>query len=758
MKIQGIILSSRILNAEKNFVSIRIKGSNKESIEFIKSQNGGQDSIDVIGTFFKPKTGSSVVVDGSIQINQRFGPQIRAKSIYSEVVKKDDYTKDILLSKTRFETRKEDIDRLFSIYGDYAVRMVVSNPSILIGNFGEAVIEQIKEDCFYASLIHNDYKYFVDLGIQKNIADTMINKFKLKARAVFIENPYCLLSIDNVKFKFVDGLARELGVKDDSYLRISHGVSHFLKLLRERGNTAFNRNGFVEKVAKSLSITQQSAYDFIVSKGVNGTMVSVTRPSKHSSLISNDGQRVDYETYLVDFEVYRKELFIASELKRIVKGSLAAEPTYQGINNHFLNKEQQLAVKNALFQKVSIITGGAGVGKTTVVNTIIQELKSSHGENHRFMLFAPTGKAARRMSEATGLDADTIHHGLSYSEDAGFRVNASNKLSVDTIIIDEMSMVDLDLFYQLILAIPNNARVIMVGDFKQIPSVSAGNVLYDLIMCGSITTTKLLVSNRQKEGANSLISKNANMINDGLVPELIFNKNSDFHWINGLTDEEILSNIIKLTGYITTTYNVKPENIQILSPQRETIIGVNNLNELIKPIFNPIDTHSPKASVSTYKGHFHVGDRVTHNKNDDDLGVKNGDVGVIKFIDYVNKKARIDYDTFVKDIPFSSFSNIDLAFANTLHKSQGSEYDFVIIPVSKSHQNSLTAQLMYTGITRGKKHVYLIGQTEAFVSAISNQDAQLRVTMLDIAVNQELSDSLKMYSTNKNEIIYEHSY
>ncbi len=381
---------------------------------------------------------------------------------------------------------------------------------------------------------------------------------------------------------------------------------------------------------------------------------------------------------------------------------------------------QQQAIELAQTAKVMVLTGGPGTGKTTTINGIIQ---MHQREQKKILLAAPTGRAAKRMSETTGLEAKTIHRLLEFKPTEGYKRNADRPLVADVVIIDEASMIDIVLMYNLLKAIPEEATVIIVGDVDQLPSVGPGNVLRDIIDSDIIPVIKLQRIFRQAQG--SQIITNAHRINRGQFPELGGGRNSNFFFVD--EKENIAQTIVGLcSNRLPKHYGVDPiKDIQVLTPMQRTDTGAVNLNSVLQAALNSNTQYVERGAVQ-----YRLGDKVMQIRNNYDKDVFNGDIGFISRIDLEEKTLRVTFDG--RDVPYEilELDELVLAYATTIHKAQGSEYPIVVMPFSFSHYVMLQRNLLYTGITRAKRLVVLVGEKAAVFAAVHTADVKQRNTLL----------------------------
>ena len=408
-----------------------------------------------------------------------------------------------------------------------------------------------------------------------------------------------------------------------------------------------------------------------------------------------------------------------------VSDSIAAEPALaygaQQSTGIVYDEVQQSAINQALDSKVMVLTGGPGTGKTTTTQGIIAAFKA---KGKQIVLAAPTGRAAKRMTEATGMEAKTIHRLLEYNPMDGYKRNDENPLEGDVLIVDECSMIDIMLFYNLMKAIPENMRLILVGDIDQLPSVGAGNVLRDIIDSRQIPVVRQTRIFRQAQ--SSRIVMNAHAINAGQFPNISNGRNTDFFFIKAEDAEAIPQLIISLVrDRLSRTYGYKPKEIQVLTPMQRGNVGAGNLNTELQTAMNP---SGPALTRGGYT--FRQGDKVMQIRNNYDKNVFNGDIGYITAVDTNERTLTVTFDSRLVEYDITELDELTLAYAITIHKSQGSEFPVVVMPITMKHYVMLQRNLIYTGITRAKKICVLVGTTKALAYAIHNNTVSKRNTML----------------------------
>lgn len=533
------------------------------------------------------------------------------------------------------------------------------------------------------------------------------------------ENPYRLaLDIHGIGFKTADTIAQKIGIAPDSLIRAQAGVRHVLQEFSGEGHCAAYRDTLLQESVKLLQIDEPILEQAIVAEIEAENLVQETI----------DGKPVLFLTPL-----QRAEQGTASSVKRLLDG----HPPWSGIQADKaipwvaqktgleLSPSQQQAVRLALTSKVLVITGGPGVGKTTLVNSILLILRA---KALNVTLCAPTGRAAKRLSESTGLEAKTIHRLLEFDPKTfSFKRNKDNPLETELLVIDESSMVDVTLMNRLLAAVPDRAGLLIVGDVDQLPSVGPGSVLADIIDSGAVPTVRLTEIFRQ--AATSRIITNAHRINKGEKPlNAEGTELSDFYFIPGATPEDIHAKLMQVvTERIPKRFNLDPiKEIQVLTPMNRGGLGSHSLNSELQAKLNG----QAEPRITRFGVTFSPGDKVIQTINNYDKEVFNGDIGRIREIDTEEGELLIEYDGRSVAYEFSELDEVQLAYATSIHKSQGSEYPAVVIPLAMQHYTLLERNLIYTGVTRGKKLVIIIGQPRALAMAVKNRKAARRLTRL----------------------------
>ena len=533
------------------------------------------------------------------------------------------------------------------------------------------------------------------------------------------ENPYRLaLDIHGIGFRTADAIAQRLGIPSDSLIRAQAGVRHMLQEISGQGHCAAYQQKLVETTAKMLEIAEP-----IVETAIEAELAA-------ENLVQ---ETIDGEIALFLTPLYRSEKGVAWCLARLETGSIPwgeidtvkAIPWVEEQTGLQLSSSQRQAVSTSVNGKVTVITGGPGVGKTTVVNSILTILRAK-GANVR--LCAPTGRAAKRLSESTGLEAKTVHRLLEFDpKTMGFKHDQSDPLDADLLVVDEVSMMDVVLMNQLLRAVPDHAAVLLVGDVDQLPSVGPGAVLADIIASKAIPTVCLTEIFRQ--AASSRIIVNAHRINRGLLPEKPEGKQeSDFYFIQGETPEDIHAKLMQVvTQRIPAHFGLHPINdVQVLTPMNRGGLGARSLNIDLQARLNP----DGYPRLTRFGWTYAPNDKVIQTVNNYDKEVFNGDIGRVTKIDEEEGLVSIDFDSRVVEYEAGELDEISLAYATSIHKSQGSEYPSVVIPLAMQHYMLLERNLLYTAVTRGKKLVVVIGQMKALAMAVKRTGSTKRVTNL----------------------------
>lgn len=557
-----------------------------------------------------------------------------------------------------------------------------------------------------------------ELGISHGLATKIFKHYGSDAVRIVKENPFRIAEdVYGVGFLTADKIARLLNIEKDSELRIEAGIHYVLKKAAEEGHVYYPLDKLIKETSSLLKVEEEK---------IKNSLPKI----KESEEIVIDESYEEMPVYLKS--LYVAETKISEKIKKIssiqgelcfLKNEIVFEEIQRKLGLKFTDAQQR-AIKASVENKITIITGGPGTGKTTVIKGIL-EAYASMGK--KAILCAPTGRAAKKMEESAGYPSQTIHRLLEYNpQTKSFKRNEKHPLNCDLIVVDECSMIDVFLMYHLMKAVPEKANLVFVGDVDQLPSVGPGNVFKDLIDSDLLFCVRLKEIFRQAE--ESLIVANAHRINNGHMPifEEKTKKLSDFLFYQREKPEAILKTVVHLAGsYIPGKYGIPAQEIQVLTPMYRGVIGVSNLNVVLKDVINPEKKEIQSGTIS-----LRLNDRVIQMRNNYEKEVFNGDIGKIIGIDLENREVKVSYDERVVSYDFSELDEIMPGYAISIHKSQGSEYEAVIVPVTTHHYILLQRNLLYTALTRAKKLAVFVGTKKALAIAIKNNKPEKRYTLL----------------------------
>ena len=725
MKLTGEIIKVRYINEDNGYSVFDLNTSDGE--------------IKIVGIFDSVNIGESLEVEGEFTYDNKYGEQLNVtsykKRLPSSVVEIERYLSSGIIATIGPKSAGYIVEK----FGKKSLDIVFDETDRLVEvrGIGKKSIEKIKKSVEELRFSKNILFHLSGLGISLSLSKKIYSIFREDTLEIINENPYKLIkNVKGIGFLKADEIALKNNLDKTSPYRIESAIIYILtQKAINFGHVFYPKEKLTEEVSSLIGIEK-----------------NLIEPIYMNLLLSSDivvDNSFDEPNIYLDY-LYISESYIASKLAKMALNedfkilfNIDKEVKKSIENQSIKLSEIQIdAIKSCFEENISIITGGPGTGKTTIINTI-SKIFLENGYN--ISLCAPTGRAAKRIEETTGIEAKTIHRMLgyipsSYDDIGHFEYNEDNPLDTDLIIIDEMSMVDVVLFEKLLRGIKDNTKLIIVGDVDQLPSVGAGNVLKDLINSNKIKYTKLIDIFRQSENSNIIV--NAHKINNGQEP-ILNEKNSDFFFLN--TDApSITRNVVVdlISRRLPKAYGYDySKDIQILTQSRKGICGVFELNKLLQDMLNPKTEASDEILVGNKL--FRVNDKVMQTKNnynlsfvddegEENFGVYNGDMGHIIFIDKSSNKLTVEMDDKrLIEYSLEDLDNLELAYAITIHKSQGSEFKSVIIPMFDGYKLLQTRNLLYTAITRAKENIVLVGDKNVMNNMIRNNTINSRYSNLE---------------------------
>lgn len=718
----------------------RITYTNEENGFTIAKVNvyGHRDLVTVVGNLLAPRPGEVIKMRGEWANHPKYGKQFKVTH-YKSLVPASVYGIEKYLGSGLIKGIGPIIaKRIVNEFGEQTLDVIENDIEKLaqVEGIGKKRIQMIKKAWAEQKEIREVMLFLQTHGVSSGYAIKIFKHYGNKSVQILKDNPYRLATdIFGIGFLTADRIAEKLGFPKDSELRAEAGILYILHQLADDGHIYYPYEKLIEKCQEILQIDQEV---------IIGAFSTITADKRVVIENLNEGigefKENNKAVYLTKFHF--AETSIATRLKTLIHApksirQIDSDKAIQWVQSQLaitLAERQVEAVKCAVKDKVMIITGGPGTGKTTIINAIIK-IFAKLGVN--IMLAAPTGRAAKRMSDATGHEAKTIHRMLEYSiQKGGFKKNEQNPLPCDLLIIDEASMIDTILMHHLLKATPSASTFIMVGDVNQLPSVGAGNVLKDIIASGIVPVMELNEIFRQAK--ESLIIVNAHKINNGSLPSFKPSEQelNDFYFIEQEAPEEVLKIILELAKErIPNRFGLDAiDDIQVLTPMHRGIIGAENLNVELQKALNPAED-----GVTRGGRNFRINDKVMQIKNNYEKGIFNGDMGRIAKIDPEVQEVTITFDGMDVVYDYTDMDEIVLAYAVSVHKSQGSEYPAVVIPILTQHYVLLQRNLIYTGVTRGRKLVVMVGTRKALAIGVKNKKTHNRYTYLKRRLNLQLS-------------------
>jgi exodeoxyribonuclease V alpha subunit len=709
-----------------------------------------EDELTCVGSFPVVTQGASVELEGNFTQHPVYGKQFQAVRL-TEKMPEDALAMERYLGSGAIKGIGAALaGRIVRHFGDDTFQIVENEPERLseVKGISEKKAREIAMQIAEKSDMRKAMMFLQKYGISLNLGAKIYQKYGDSVYSVLQENPYRLADdISGVGFKIADEIAYRIGIHTDSDYRIKSGMVYTLLQATGEGHVYLPKDELFQRAAELLGVDSSYMEKHLVDLAMDRKIV---QKEQGDQILIYPAQY--YYLELNTARMLRELDIFCPEDEKIVERRIVQIEKETGT---VLDEMQKKAVQEAAGHGLLILTGGPGTGKTTTINAIIRYFE---GEGAEIRLAAPTGRAAKRMTEATGYEAQTIHRLLELSgmpeddregQPIHFERNAENPLETDVIIIDEMSMVDIHLIHSLLMAVTAGTRLILVGDENQLPSVGPGNVLRDIIRSGQFLVVELKKIFRQASESDIVV--NAHKINKGEQVE-INNKSRDFFFLKRYDADIIIRVVIALIQEKLPKYvEAKPFEIQVLTPMRKGLLGVERLNQILQRYLNPPDASKKEKEIG--QGLFREGDKVMQVRNNYQLeweirgrygipiekgvGVFNGDTGIIKTINEFAETAEVEFeDGRWAEYSFKQLDELELAYAVTIHKSQGSEYPAVIIPLLSGPRMLMNRNLLYTAVTRARKCVTVVGSEETFRDMIRNEKQQRRYSSLDQRIQE----------------------
>jgi exodeoxyribonuclease V alpha subunit len=689
---------------------------------------GRRDLVTVIGHMTSPLPGQVLKMKGEWTNHPKFGEQFKAIYCECSVPATSAGIQRYLGSGLVKGIGPVLAKSIVAKYGDDTLEVIENETEKLteVEGIGDKRIEMIKKAWEAQKEIREVMLFLQGHGVSATYASKIFKAYGKESIQVVQENPYRLATdIFGIGFVTADNIARKLGFSLESEFRIQAGILYVLHQLSDEGHVFYPRTSLLTKCTEILEVDSQLVDRCLAELSANRQIVieSLPDPGTNETLEA---------VYLAKYHF--SETSIARKLHKLLSSpkstrQVDADKALDWVQKTYsirLAQKQAEAVRKALKDKILVITGGPGTGKSYLLSSILKILSQMKA---KVLLAAPTGRAAKRMNESTGFEAKTIHRLLEFDfQKGGFKKDEEHPLNCDLLIVDEMSMVDTVLMHHLLKAVRLDTTLIMVGDVNQLPSVGAGNVLKDIIASGAVPVVELSEIFRQARESSIIV--NAHLINQGQFPRLTprQDKLDDFFFMQEEDPEKVLEKIKYIVMQrIPKRFHLDPvSQVQVISPMNKGVVGVSNLNTQLQACLNPKGHEIARGGRT-----FREGDKVMQIKNNYDKEVFNGDIGRIIKLDLEVQEMKVRFDDRVVAYEYADLDELVLAYAVSIHKSQGSDYPAVVIPLLTQHYIMLQRNLIYTGITRGKNLVVVIGTKKALAIAVNNAKTQQRYTFLD---------------------------
>ena len=687
---------------------------------------GYNDLVTLVGNLLEVPVGSVLLCRGEWKVDKRYGSQFVAAT-WEETMPATVYGIEKYLGSGLVKGIGPRFARaIVQRFGTETIDIIETEIERLyeVPNIGRKRVAKIRESWEKQKDIKNVMLFLQGYGVSTAYAAKIYREYGKESIDKVRENPYRLADdIWGIGFKTADGIAAKMGYGKEDPRRCRSGILYTLGQLSDEGHVYAGEEQLVKTAGQLLEAGETAIRDTL------------------AGMLQAEDLILDKDAiYLPPF--YHAECGTSRRLRDLAQSTGRSlfdglfDPSSLTAETGIEYDEVQLAaIRQAVTSKVMVLTGGPGTGKTTTTQGIIAALKKA---GLRVLLAAPTGRAAKRMSEATGMEAKTIHRLLEYNPQDGYKRNDENPLEGDALIVDECSMIDILLMNNLLKAVPVGMRLVFVGDIDQLPSVGAGNVLRDIIDSQRIPVVRLVRIFRQAQ--KSRIVMNAHTINQGRFPDTSNGRDTDFFFMREDDPERAAETIVRLVKErLPRAYRESPDRIQVLTPMQRGVVGAANLNLLLQQALNP---SGPSLGRGGYT--YRQGDRVMQLRNNYAKEVFNGDLGYIREVDTEDRMLTVDFDGKKVEYDVTELDELTLAYATTIHKAQGSEYPIVVMPVLMTHFVMLQRNLIYTGITRAKKICVLIGAMKALAYAVRNMSVLKRNTSLRERLNPSLTTDGKL--------------